>query len=165
MPKNTSIYTVTADLTNFAADKLLLEHKVEASTLRVTATNDGYQVKGDVKVNGTPAQIDVEKKKDSDAQLHLQSKLDDVARHRMGIDFGNAVTGVIPVNVVGSVGDDVKDDRLSVEADLTSVKIDNLLPGWQKAAGQPARATYTLAKTAKSVRFWKIWRSTVRAPT
>ena len=152
LPKNSSSYIITADMTNFAADKLLLGRKVEASTLRVTATNDGYQVKGDVKVNGTPAQIDVEKKKDSDAQLHLQSKLDDAARHRMGIDFGNAVTGVIPVNVVGSVGDDVKDDRLSVEADLTSAKIDNLLPGWQKSAGQPARATYTLAKTAKSVR-------------
>ena len=40
-----------------------------------------------------------------------------------------------------------------MEADLTSAKIDNLLPGWQKPAGQPARATYTLAKTAKSVRF------------
>ncbi len=60
---------------------------------------------------------------------------------------------VIPINVAGSVGDDVKDDRLSVEADLTAAKIDNLLPGWQKPAGQPARATYTLAKLAKSVRF------------
>ena len=28
--------------------------------------------------------------------------LDDAARHRLGIDFGNAVTGIIPVNVVGA---------------------------------------------------------------
>ncbi len=153
LPKNSSSYTIIADLTNFAADKLLLGRKVEASTLRVNATNAGYQIKGDVKVNGTPAVIDVEKKPDSDAQLHLQAKLDDAARHRLGIDFGNAVTGVIPVNVVGSVGDDVKDDRLNVDADLTPAKIDNLLPGWQKPAGQAARATYLLAKTPKSVRF------------
>ena len=42
---------------------------------------------------------------------------------------------------------------MNVEADLTPVKIDNLLPGWLKPAGKPARATYTLTKTAKSVRF------------
>ena len=153
VPPHSATYTVVADLTNFAADKLLLGRKVEASTLRVTANNDGYQIKGDVKVNGTPAAIDVTKTKDNDAQLRLQAKLDDAARHRLGIDFGNAVTGVIPINVVGSVGDDVKDDRLSVEADLTAAKIDNLLPGWQKSAGQTARATYLLAKTPKSVRF------------
>ena len=39
---------------------------------------------------------------------------------------------------------------MSVEADLTPVKIDNLLPGWVKASGKPAHATYTLVKTAKS---------------
>ena len=33
-------------------DKMLLGQKVEASSLRVTASNDGYLIKGDVKVNG-----------------------------------------------------------------------------------------------------------------
>ncbi len=153
LPRNSSSYILTADMTNFAADKLLLGRKVEAPTLRVTATNDGYQIKGDVKVNGTPAAIDVEKKKDADAELHLQAKLDEAARHRMGIDFGGAVTGVIPVSVAGTIGDDGKDERLNVEADLTPAKIDNLLPGWQKLPGQPARATYTLTQTPISVRF------------
>ena len=42
---------------------------------------------------------------------------------------------------------------MTVDADLTPVKIDNLLPGWVKAAGKPARATYTLVKTDQSLRF------------
>jgi hypothetical protein len=153
LPKNSSNYTVVANLTNFAVDKLLLGRKVEASTLRVNATNEGYQIKGDVKVGGTPASIDVEKKRDAEAELHLQAKLDDAARHRLGIDFGNAVTGVIPVSLAGNITDDAQGDRLNVDADLTSAKIDNLLPGWQKLAGLPARATYTLVRTPKSVRF------------
>ncbi len=153
VPKHSSTYTVIADLTNFAADKMLLDRKVEATTLRVNASNEGYQVKGDVKVNGTPATVSLKKKKDSDAQLQLQARLDDAARHRMGIDFGNAITGVISVNAAGTVGDDnSSDDKLNVEADLTPAKIDNLLPGWQKPAGQPAHATYTLVKTPRSVR-------------
>jgi hypothetical protein len=154
MPDNASSYAVTADLTNFAADKMLLGQKVEAATLRVTASNDGYQVKGDVKINGTPATIDMHKQKgDVDAELRLQSTIDEAARRRLGIDFGNTVTGAIPIKVTGRVGDNTSDDRMSVEADLTPVKIDNLLPGWIKAAGKSARATYTLTKTPKSARF------------
>ena len=153
LPKNSWSYAIAADLTNFAADKLLLGRKVEASTLHVAATNEGYQIKGDVRVNGAPATIDLEKKKDADAQLRLQAKLDEAARHRLGIDLGNAVTGVVPINIAGTVGDDIADQKLNVDADLTAAKIDNLLPGWQKPAGKTARATYTLAKTPDAIRF------------
>ena len=69
------------------------------------------------------------------------------------MDLGTAVTGAIPVKVVGHVGDNVNDDGMSVEADLTPVKIDNLLPGWVKQAGRPARATYMLMKTGKDSPF------------
>jgi len=154
VPPHSANYTVVADLTNFAADKLLLGKRVEANTLRINATNDGYQVKGDVKVSGTPATISVDKKKDTEAQLTLQAKLDEAARHRMGIDFGNTVTGTIPVDVAGTISEDGSgSDKLNVQADLTQAKIDNLLPGWQKTAGQPAKATYTLVKTPTSARF------------
>jgi hypothetical protein len=153
MPEDASSYIISADLTNFAADKMLLGQKVEAPILRATATNDGFQIKGDVKVNGTPATIDVRKQKgDVDAELHMQSTIDEAARRRLGMDLGTTVTGAIPIKIVGRVGDNVSDESMSVEADLTPVKIDNLLPGWVKAAGRPARATYTMLKTVKSVR-------------
>jgi hypothetical protein len=153
VPKDSATYAVNAALTNFGADKLVLGHKVEASTLRVNATNTGYQVKGDIKINGAPASIDIEKKAGEDALVDLQAKLDETARRRLGIDLGDSVTGTIPVKVSGRIGDDVKDSKLNVEADLTKAKIDNLLPGWLKPAGKPARAAYTLVKLPKGVRF------------
>ena len=154
MPKDAATYAISADLTNFAADKMLLGQRVEASSLRVTASTEGYQIKGDVKINSTLATIDLRKQKnDADAELKMQATIDEAARRRLGIDFGNAVTGTIPVKVTGRVGDNIKDDRISVDADLTQVKIDNLLPGWVKAAGRPARATYVFVKSGKSVRF------------
>jgi hypothetical protein len=77
-PKDSSTYTINADLVNFAAERMLLGQKVEASLLKTTATNDGFQIKGDVKINGTAATIDVRKQKDdTDAELHLQA----TARH------------------------------------------------------------------------------------
>ena len=119
----------------------------------MSATNKGYQVKGDVKIDGAPAAIDIEKKPGEEARLLLQAKLDERARHRLGIDLGDAVTGVIPIKVSGDIGSDVKDGKLDVEADLTQAKIDNMLPGWKKPAGKPAHASYTLVKTPKTVRF------------
>jgi hypothetical protein len=153
MPADASSYLISADLTNFAADKMLLGQKVEASTLKAVATGDGFQIKGDVKINGTPASIDLRKQKgEADAELHMQSTIDEAARRRLGMDFGSAVTGAIPIKVVGRVSDNATDNGMSVEADLTPVKIDNLLPGWVKPAGRPARATYNLLKNGKSTR-------------
>ncbi len=151
--KGAVTYSVTADLTNFAADKMLLGQKLEASALRVTAGPDGYQVKGDVKINGTPATIDLRRQKgDADAELRMTANIDEASRRRLGMDLGGAITGSIPIKVNGRVGDNSTEDKMSVEADLTPVKIDNLLPGWLKAAGKPARATYTLTRTAKSAK-------------
>ena len=153
MSDDSSSYTVNADLTNFAADKMLFGQRLEAQTLKVAASGDGYQIKGDAKVNGTPASIDLRKQKgDSDAELRMQSVIDDAARRRLGMDIGNAITGAIPIKVIGKVNDEGKDEGLNVEADLTPVKIDNLFPGWTKPAGRAARASYKMLKTPKSVR-------------
>jgi hypothetical protein len=154
MPEDASSYVINADLTNFSADKMLLGQKVEASTLKAVASGDGFQIKGDVKINGTPATIDLRKQKgEADAELHMQATIDEAARRRLGMDLGSTVTGAIPIKVVGRVGDNVSDDGMSVEADLTPVKIDNLLPGWVKPAGRAARATYTMLRTGKAIRF------------
>lgn len=149
-PPNSANYVINADLTNFAADKLLMGQKVEAAVLKVIASSDAYQIKGDVKVNGTPASIEVRKqKRDVDAELRLTANLDDAARKRIGFDLGSAVVGTIPIRMTGRVGDNVTDERMTVESDLTPVKIDNLLPGWVKPAGKAARATYTMTKSSK----------------
>ena len=119
---------------------MLLGQKVEASLLKTTATNDGFQIKGDVKINGTAATIDVRKQKDdTDAELHLQATIDEAARRRLGMDLGTAVTGAIPVKAVGHVGDNANDEGLSIEADLTPVKDRQPVAGLGEA-GWAARA-------------------------
>ena len=154
VPKNSATYTVTANLTNFAADKMLMGQRVEAAALRVSASSDGYQITGDVKINGTPATIDLSKIKGAaNAELRMQAMIDETARRRLGINLGGTVTGTIPVKVVTRTSNDNNDPPMTVDADLTPVKIDDLLPGWVKPAGKPARATYTLVKTAQSLRF------------
>ncbi len=52
----------------------------------------------------------------------------------------------MPIKLVGRVGQDDREGRFSVEADLTNTKVENLLPGWVKAPGRQARMAFTLVK-------------------
>ena len=148
-------YAVTAVLSSFGADKSLMGEKLEASALRVTASSGGgYKIKGNVKINGMPAALEVDKKSGAAAaDLHLQAKLDEAVRRKLGIDFGDSLSGTIPVKLTGKVDSDGKDDRFDLDADLTRVKINDLLPGWVKRSGQTARLTATMIKSADGKRF------------
>ena len=142
-------YIVTADLTGFSADKLMMNQKVEANSLKVIANNQGYQVKGDVKINGQAASLDYRKPNESDADIKLSATLDDASRARFGFDLGPAVSGSIPVKLTGKIGGDT---RLGIDADLTALKLDNALPGWVKATGKSTRATFNVVQKPQSTR-------------
>jgi hypothetical protein len=153
-PRGVTTYNITTDVTNFAVDKFVMQQKVEAQSLRITANNQGYQVKGDVRIGGTPATIDYRKQRDEpDAQFRLQATLDDAARARLGYDLYGAITGPMTVRLAGKLATSPdQGSRFSVDVDLTQVKIENLLPGWVKAAGKPSRAVFTYVGREKSTR-------------
>ena len=153
-PRGVTTYNITTDVTNFAVDKFVMSQKVEAQTLRITANNQGYQVKGDVRIGGTPANIDYRKQRDdADAQFRLQTTLDDAARARLGYDLYGAVTGPMTLKLAGKIASNAdQESRFSVDADLTQTKIENLMPGWVKPAGKATRAVFTYVGKPKSTR-------------
>ena len=151
--KADTTYNVTADLTGFAVDKLVMNQKLEANTLKLAASNAGYQVKGDVKINGQQAALDYRKATDGDADVRLSATLDDASRARLGLDLGPAVSGALPVKLIGKIGSGDHDTRLGVEADLTSLKLDNILPGWVKVPGRSGKATFNVVQKQQSTRF------------
>ena len=84
LTKADTTYAITADLGGFAADQLVMNQKLEANALKVVANNPGYQVKGDVKINGQAASLDYRKPSEGDADIKLQATLDDASRARLG---------------------------------------------------------------------------------
>ena len=154
LPPGSTDYDITVDLTNFSADKMVFGHKAEAQALRVTANNQLYEIKGDVRVAGAPGYVEYRKLKgEPDAEVRLQATLDEATRARLGIDLGTALTGALPMRLTGRVGQDEREGRFNVEADLTATKIDNLLPGWVKPAGKQARLAFTLSRDKGALRF------------
>ena len=160
LPKDSVQYAVSATLSSFGADKVLSGEKLESPSLQVMASSGGgYRIKGNVKINGLPGALDVEKKPGAAAgDLQLVAKLDEAARRKLGIDFGDAVSGTIPVKLTGTFAPDSEDDtkketKFDLDADLTRARINGLLPGWEKAPGEPARVTATMIKGANGERF------------
>src|ERR1700694_6005455 len=152
LTKADTTYAITADLGGFAADRLVMNQKLEASALKVIANNGGYQVKGDVKINGQAASLDYRKPTEGDADIKLLATLDEASRARLGFDLGPAVSGSVPIKLVGKIGAPDRDSRMGIEADLTSLKLANILPGWVKLPGKSSRAVFNVVQKQQSTR-------------
>jgi hypothetical protein len=152
LTKADTTYAVTADLNGFAADRLVMNQKLEANALKVVANNGGYQVKGDVKINGQAASLDYRKPNEGDADIKLLATLDDASRARLGFDLGPAVSGAVPIKLIGKIGAPDHDSRMGIEADLTSLKLDNILPGWVKSPGKSSRVVFNVVQKQQSTR-------------
>jgi hypothetical protein len=153
LPAGSTNYTIAVELTNFAAERMIMGQKVEAASLKVNANNQGQWMRGDVKINGIPAGLDLRKARDAEPEIRVQAVLDENARSKLGFDLGTSVAGPTPIKVSGRLAGRDADNRLAVEADLTPAKIDNLLPGWSKPAGETARATFTMISKPQLTRF------------
>ena len=82
---------------------MVMGQKVEAALLKVTANNQGYWIRGDVKLNGVPAALDYRKPRDGDADVRVQATLDENARNKFGFDLGGILTGPVPIKLSGRV--------------------------------------------------------------
>jgi hypothetical protein len=151
MPSGSVTYNFDAEVTNFSAEKLVRGLKAEAPILRVNASPQGFRVNGDARIGNALVAVDYRKRPDGDAEARAQTVLDDAARSYLGFELGGALTGPIPIKFNGKIAA-VGDNRFAVDADLTQVKVADLLPGWNKAAGKPARATFVLIERPQSRR-------------
>ncbi|MPZ56807.1 MAG: hypothetical protein GEU91_10000 [Rhizobiales bacterium] len=138
-------YALDVDFNNFAADRMIMGQRVEAASLRLSADNMGYRVKGDVKIAGAAASLEYRVRRgQTEDEIRLQGVLDDATRDRLGLDLAPALTGPVSIKLAGRIGANSKEGRFSVEADLTQARLDDLLPGLVKPPAKPARATFTL---------------------
>jgi hypothetical protein len=141
------------EVNNFSAERLVMGQKVEAPALRVRADNQGYVLRGDVKINGVPALLEYKKLRDqSEAEVRVAATLDESGRARLGFDLAGMVSGPMPVRINGRIPLEEGASRYSVEADLTQARIDKLLPGWTKPAGRQARMSFMMTSRPQSMR-------------
>lgn len=154
LPPGSTQYAMNLDIANFAAERLIMGKKVEAAKLQAHADNQGYVLRGDVKIGGIPALLEYRKVRDQpELEVRLASTLDETARGRLGFDLAGFISGPVPVKLNGRIPVGDGDGRYSVEVDLTQARIDKLLPGWIKPPGRSARMSFIMTTKQDSIRF------------
>ena len=152
LTKADTTYSITADLGGFAADRLVMNQKLEANTLKVIANNPGLSGQGrrqDQRPAGLARLSQAERRRcrhqvAGDARrcqprpARLRSRSRGQRRHSGQADRAR------------SDGD--HDSRLGIEADLTQLKLDNILPGWVKVSGKASHAIFNVVQKQQSTR-------------
>ncbi|HZH52303.1 MAG TPA: DUF3971 domain-containing protein [Microvirga sp.] len=132
--------TVSGNVTEFGIDKIFGKDRLEGATLAVAYDKGSLIIKGEGKLGGSAASIDVQKSREG-GEANVTFSLDEAARSRRGLSFGSQLTGTFPVKATMPLGRDAR-PGIRVEADLTKAAVDQLIPGWVKPAGRPAKISF-----------------------
>ncbi|NIX77397.1 DUF3971 domain-containing protein [Microvirga terricola] len=134
--------TVNGTTSDLSVDKVFGKDRLEGANLAIVYDRGNLSIKGDGKLAGGPATIDVQQTPQG-GEANISLVLDDAARAKKGLSFGSQLTGVLPLRVSMPLGKSAK-PGMRVETDLTKVAVDQLIPGWVKPAGKPGKLSFTL---------------------
>lgn len=137
--------SISANLRNVTVEKALGNDRIENGTFQISTERDVTTLKGEARVFGTPASIEVRSVGRGQSMATMTLTLDDAARARKGIALGAMLTGPILVKLTAPLGEnDAKD--VMAEVDFVRAAVAELVPGWSKKAGAPGKAKARLAQ-------------------
>lgn len=134
-----------AELTDFSADKVFLGQKLDDATIKAFLTPAATVLRGDGKLGGAPLSFEYNKPSTGDATFVVAASLDDAARAKLNLDLAG-LSGTVGVKLAGAIGP--KGKSADVDLDLSAARLAELVPGWSKPAGKPARLTAKASMTS-----------------
>jgi hypothetical protein len=142
-PKDVAM-SVTGQATGVSADGLFGREKLEGATFTFSQDRSGsLQVSGEGKLGGTPALFDMKQAAGSAvSDVTVTTTFDEAARNRRGIKIPG-VSGPIDLKIVVRDAGAPK-PVVRIDADLAKAVVNDALPGWSKAAGKAAKASFRL---------------------
>jgi hypothetical protein len=136
------VVTSSGTLSGIASDTLLAPEKLEGGNLAVTFDKAGLTVKGEAKVSGDRAQIEIRQDPKGKGEAALFMTLDNAARQKRGLGPEAGINGPVQVKVTKALGKGAP-GAPRVENDLTKASLDGVIPGLSKPAGRPAKLSFT----------------------
>ncbi len=135
------VVTSTGTLTGVASDTLLGTEKLDGGNLAVTADRNGIQLRGEARIGGDKAQVEVRQDPRGKGEANLSLTLDNAARQKRGLGPEAGINGPVQVRVTKALGKGA-DLPPRVESDLTKASLDGVIPGMSKPAGRAAKLTF-----------------------
>ncbi|HEY5798249.1 MAG TPA: hypothetical protein VIU82_24870 [Bosea sp. (in: a-proteobacteria)] len=135
------VVTSTGTLTGVASDTLLGTEKLDGGNLTVNADRNGIQLRGEARIGGDKAQIEIRQDARGKGEAILSMTLDNAARQKRGLGPEAGINGPVQVRVTKALGKGV-DLPPRVENDLTKASLEGVIPGVNKPAGRAAKLTF-----------------------
>jgi hypothetical protein len=133
---------INAIATDFSAEKLVGDQKLDTATLNIVVDENGLRATGQGRIFGTTASLDIEKPAASQVgQASVNLVMDDALRAKQGLAMLPGITGPIGTHVTAPLGVSGP-TKAQVELDLTHAAIDSL--GISKPAGRPGKASFAI---------------------
>lgn len=136
------IIQTAGNLSGVASDTLLGTEKLEGANLALTYDRSGLSVRGEGRVGGEKAQIELRQGPKGQGEATIALTLDNAARQRRGIGPEAGITGPVQVKVIKALSKGAE-TPVRVEIDLARAAIDSVVPGLTKPAGRAGRASFT----------------------
>lgn len=149
-PDNASVRAL-ATVSNFSVADLLAKESLQQGVLTVAFDHSALHAHGSGRMFGAPATIELNKPASGVTVATVGVILDDAARTKLGWAFGPALAGPIGARFVSALGQGAA-THAQVELDFTHAAIEDLLPGYVKPAGRPAKATFAVTSDATGIR-------------
>ncbi|HRK24489.1 MAG TPA: DUF3971 domain-containing protein [Beijerinckiaceae bacterium] len=146
---------MNAILKDVSVDTGYAGRALEGGPLQLTVERETILLKGDARLGGIPAQVEVRGSGKAPPMATLNLTIDDAARARLGMSAGALLTGpilarlTVPLHEDGKGNDGKSNDgksEVAAEFDLARAGIGEIVPGWSKKAGTPGKARAVLAE-------------------
>ena len=144
-PTESVVVNATGQMTGLTIERVIGRDKLENGQFNFVLDKSGVTMKGDARIAGMQSTLELRHPHGVPyPEVHLTGAIDEAARTRRGIKFGNQLTGVIGVKAHAKEFGGPKQTTL-VEIDLARAAINGVVPGWVKPAGRPGKATFRLS--------------------
>ena len=122
---------------------------MQGGTVVFNVSEKALQARGDVLLNGIPAQVSWQRifaaPADRQPDLRVSAVLNEAEREKLGLDINHIMRGSVPVRV--DVSNAESDDKtIKVQADLSDAELVMSNVGWRKPAGQSANLQFDVAE-------------------
>lgn len=128
-------------LSSVASDVLLDPEKLDGANLALNYDKAGLTIRGEGRVGGDRAQIDIRQNARGQGDASLVFTLDNAARQRRGFGPEMGISGPVQVKIAKALGR-TPEPPARVEVDFTRAAIDAPIPGLTKPAGRAGRASF-----------------------
>jgi hypothetical protein len=129
-------------MTSVSIDNAIGKDRLDNATLSLNSDASGFEVKGKGLWQNIPVSVELDRDSvDKSAAAVLSFMLDDAGLKRFGVSLGQPISRPIPIRIK-TLREEGAALKANVEADLTPIAIDGLIPGLRKASGRPGKLTF-----------------------